>query len=138
MRNNTLCNYYYYYLESAVQGRERVRRLYQSKDPNPTQPTHGIKKKKKKKINSRRHQIKPRRSCQQESIISGLGTRQSHTIKHRVTKIIPKRHREGHKGSEMLRSPTARRGERVKIKLVYQPCVCLISALVLINYDKYF
>ena len=31
-------------LESAVQGRERVRTLYQSKDPNPTQPTHGRKK----------------------------------------------------------------------------------------------
>ena len=34
--------------ESAVQGRERVRTLYQSKDPNPTQPTHGRKKKIKK------------------------------------------------------------------------------------------
>ena len=32
-------------LESAVQGRARVRTLYQSKDPNPTQPTHGRKKK---------------------------------------------------------------------------------------------
>ena len=32
-------------LESAVQGRERVRTLYPSKDPNPTQPTHGRKKK---------------------------------------------------------------------------------------------
>ena len=32
-------------LESAVQGRERVRTLYQSKDNNPTQPTHGRKKK---------------------------------------------------------------------------------------------
>ena len=32
-------------LESAVQGRERVRTLDQSKDPNPTQPTHGRKKK---------------------------------------------------------------------------------------------
>ena len=32
-------------MESAVQGRERVRTLYQSKDPNPTQPTHGRKKK---------------------------------------------------------------------------------------------
>ena len=36
---------FYYYLESAVQGRKRVRTLYQSKDPNPTQPTHGRKKK---------------------------------------------------------------------------------------------
>ena len=35
---------YYYFLESAVQGRERGRTLYQSKDPNPTQPTHGRKK----------------------------------------------------------------------------------------------
>ena len=31
----TKLNYYYYHLESAVQGRERVRALYQSKDPNP-------------------------------------------------------------------------------------------------------
>ena len=33
--------------ESAVQGRERelVRTPYQSKDPNPTRPTHGRKKK---------------------------------------------------------------------------------------------
>ena len=35
-------------LESAVQGRERGETLYQSKDPNPTQPTNG----RKKKINS--------------------------------------------------------------------------------------
>ena len=32
-------------LESAVQGRERVRTLYQTKEHNPTQPTHGRKKK---------------------------------------------------------------------------------------------
>ena len=32
-------------LESSVQGRERMRTLYQFKDPNPTQPTHGKKKK---------------------------------------------------------------------------------------------
>ena len=34
-------------IESVVQGRERVRTLYQSEDPNPTQPTHGRKKKRK-------------------------------------------------------------------------------------------
>ena len=38
---------------------------------------------------------------------------QSNTIKHRVTKIVPKRHREGHKASAILRSPTTRRRERV-------------------------
>ena len=31
----------------GVQGRERMRTLYQSKDPNPTRPTHGRKKTKK-------------------------------------------------------------------------------------------
>ena len=62
-------------LESAVQGRERVRTLYQSKDPNPTEPTHGRKKKIKQ-------QKRKSRSCQQESIGSALETRQSHTIKH--------------------------------------------------------
>ena len=28
-------------IESAVQGRERVRTFYQSEDPNPTKPNHG-------------------------------------------------------------------------------------------------
>ena len=40
-------------------------------------------------------------------------TRQSHIIKHRVTKIVPKRHRERHIASAILRSPTTRRRERV-------------------------
>ena len=53
------------------------------------------------------------RFCQQESIGSALETCQSHTIKYRVTKIVPKRHREGHKGSAILRSPTTGRRERV-------------------------
>ena len=49
--------YYYYYhhhLESAVQGQERVRTLYQSKDPNHTQPTHGRKKKKNSRSQKRK------------------------------------------------------------------------------------
>ena len=37
-------------LESAVQGRERVRTLHQSKDPNPTQPTHPWKEEKYKTV----------------------------------------------------------------------------------------
>ena len=32
-------------IELAVQGRERVRTLFQSEEPNPTQPTHGRTKK---------------------------------------------------------------------------------------------
>ena len=78
--------------ESAVQGRERVRALYQSEDPTPhNQHMEGRKKREqwKTKIKSR--------LGQQESIGSALKTLQSHTIKHRVTKIIPKRRREGTK-----------------------------------------
>ena len=36
------------------------------------------------------------RSSQHESIGSALETRLSHIIKYRVTKTVPKRHREGH------------------------------------------
>ena len=34
-------------IESGMQGRERERTLYQSEDPNPTQPTNGMKKMRK-------------------------------------------------------------------------------------------
>ena len=91
-----------------MQCRERVRTLYQSKDPNPKQPTHGRKKKIKQLETKKKEQIMPT-----GNIGSALETRQSHTIKHRVTKIRPKRHREGHKGSAIMRSPTTRRRERV-------------------------
>ena len=48
---------------------------------------------------------------------SPLETCQSHTIKHRVGKIVPKRHQEGHKASAMLRSPPTRRRERVPMSI---------------------
>ena len=68
---------------------------------------------KEKRENSRRQKRK-RGSCLQENIDSALETRQYHTIKHRVTKIVPKRYREGHKASVILRSLTTRkRRERV-------------------------
>ena len=80
------------------------------KTPTPhNQPIEG-----RKRENSRSQKRKSR-SCQQESIGSALETRQSHIIKHRVTKIVPKKHREGHKGSAILRSPATRRRERVSI-----------------------
>ena len=100
--------YYYYYFESAVQGRERVKSLYQSKTPTPhNRPMEG-----RKRQNSRRQKRKGR-SCKQESIGSALETRQSHTIKHRVTKIVLKSRREVYKDSEILRSPTTKKRERV-------------------------
>ena len=52
--------------------------------PHPTQPTHG----RKTNIKQYRRLKRKSRSCQQESIISALETRQSHKIKHRVTKIV--------------------------------------------------
>ena len=42
-----VCNIIIIKIESAVQDRERVWTLYQSEDPNPIQPTHGMKKKRK-------------------------------------------------------------------------------------------
>ena len=91
-----------------MQGRERERTLYQSEDANPTQIIHGRKKKIKQYETKKKEQIMPTGKhwlCSE--------TRQSHTIKHMVTKIVPKRHQEGHKGSAMLRSPTTKRRERV-------------------------
>ena len=44
--------------DSAVQRRGRVRGLYQSEDPNPTQPTHRRKKKKIVK-DRKKDQIRP-------------------------------------------------------------------------------
>ena len=102
--------YYYYYLESAVQGRERVRTLsVQRPQPHTTNPW---KEENDKTVGDKKRKS---RSCQQESIGSALKTRHSHTIKHRVTKIVQKRHREGHKASAILRSHTTRRRERVPI-----------------------
>ena len=60
-----------------------------------------------------RDQKRKSRSYQQESIGSALETRQSHTIKNRATKIVKKRHREGHKGTAILRNPTTWRRKRV-------------------------
>ena len=37
-----------------MQGRERVRTLYQSKDPNPTQPTHAWKEEKDKTVGDKK------------------------------------------------------------------------------------
>ena len=81
--------------------------LYQRPQPHTTNPW---KEEKYKTVGDKKRKS---RSCQQESIGSVLETRQSHIIKHWVTKIVPKGHREGHKASAILRSPTTRRPERV-------------------------
>ena len=88
-------------------GREREHSI-SPKTPTPQNQPIEV----RKKQNSRR-QKRMSRSRQQESIGSALETRKSHTIKHRVTKIVPKLHREEHKGSDILRSPTTWRRERV-------------------------
>ena len=100
--------YYYYFGVRCARPGESEDTLISPKTQTPhNQPMEG-----RKTQNSRRQKSKSR-SCQQESIGSALETRQSHTIKHRVTKIVPKRHREGHKASAILRSHATRRRERV-------------------------
>ena len=90
-----------------MKGQERVRTLsVQRPEPHTTNPWN---EEKNKIVLSQKRKS---RTCQQESIGSALETCQSHIIKYRVTKIIPKRHREGHKASAILRSPTMERHEQ--------------------------
>ena len=77
-------------IESAVEGRERVRTLYQPEDHNPTQPTHGRKKKREQLETKSKSKL-----SQQESIGSALKSRQAHTIKYRATNVVSKRHGDG-------------------------------------------
>ena len=71
--------------ESAVQGWERVRPLYRSEDPNPTQPW----KEEKEKIvgDKKKEQIRP------------TGKPDGKTIKHRVTRSF---HRDTERGTKGL------------------------------------
>ena len=64
--------------ESAAQAHERVRALYQSKDPAPHNQSISGRKKRKQ------YETKIKRLGQQESIGSALKILQSHIIKHRV------------------------------------------------------
>ena len=86
-------------------GRERLTPC-QSEDPSPTIPTH--RRKEEKGENSRR-QKGSEQLGQQKRIGPTLETRQSHTIEHRVTKIVPERYREGNKCPTVLRGSAARR-----------------------------
>ena len=101
--------YYYYYfgVRCARPGESEDTLSVQRPQPQTTNPW------KEEKDKTVRDKKRKSRSCQQESIGSALETLESHTIKHRVTKIVPKRHREGRKASAILRSPTTRRRERV-------------------------
>ena len=72
---------------------------YQSEDPNPTILTHRRKEEKGKTVED----TKGREQLGQSK---GIGpapkTSQSHTIEHRIIKIIPERHCEGNKSSAVL------------------------------------
>ena len=76
-------------LESAVQGRERVRTLLSVQRPQP-HTTNPWKEEKDKTVGDKKERADHEK---QESIGSALKTRQSYTIKHRVTKIVSQRHR---------------------------------------------
>ena len=69
-----------------MQGREIVRTLHQCEDPNPTQPTRGMKKKIKSEETERKSGL-----GKQIGIGSALKTSQSLATKHRVIKIVPQR-----------------------------------------------
>ena len=67
-----------------MQGWDRADVLYQSKDPNPTKPTH--KRKEEKAVGDKGGESS---SGKQKSIGPTLKTHQSHTIEQAVNKINP-------------------------------------------------
>ena len=93
-------------MSAAQDWKRAILTPYQSEDPSPTIPTHRRKEEKGK--NSRR-QKGSEQLGQQKGIVHTRETRQSHTIKHRVTKIIPERYRHGNKSPAVLRGSAARR-----------------------------
>ena len=99
-------------------GRERLT-PYQSEDPNPTKPTHRRKEEIGKSVGDKKWN---EQLGQQKGIGPALKTRQSHTIEHRVSKIIPERYREGNKTPAILQGSAARR--RVSIPMCDQSTSC--------------
>ena len=79
---------------------------YQSGDTNPTKPTHRRKEEIGKIVGDSKWN---EQLGQQKGIGSALKPRQSHTIEHRVSKIIPERCRGGNKSPAILRDSAARR-----------------------------
>ena len=69
-------------------GREKLT-PYQSEDPSPTIPTHRRKAEKRKTVEDKKWS---KQLAQSKDIGLALKTRQSHTVEHRVSKIIPVRY----------------------------------------------
>ena len=66
-----------------MQGWESVKTLYQSENPNPTQPTNGIKKKNTKDKREKADQ------AIKKTLIPLYIAYQSSNVKHKVNKIVP-------------------------------------------------
>ena len=75
--------------------------------PNATQPA-------RKRGNRRRRKVAAD-LANKKALGSDLKTRQSHTMKHRVIKIVSQRHWEEHNGPEEPRSSTSMSGKRVPL-----------------------
>ena len=87
---------------------------------SPTIPTYRQKEEKGK--NSRRLQQGQSSLGQYKSVGPALETCQSHTVEHRVSKIVPEGHCEGNKSLAILRDSASRR--RISIPTCYQSTAC--------------
>ena len=96
-------------LESAVQGRERVRTLLSVRRPQP-HTTIPLKEEKDKIIGDKKERADRANRKALALLLEPASPTPSYTGS---SKIVPKRHQEWHKGSAILRGPTTRRHERV-------------------------
>ena len=89
-------NYYYYYIgvRCARPGESENTLSVGRPQPHTTNP---LKEEKDKIVWDKKERAD--HANRKALALSALEARQSHTIKNRVTKIVPKRQREGHKGS---------------------------------------
>ena len=134
-----MVDYYYYYfgVRCTRPGESEDTLSVQRHQPHTTKPW---KEEKDKTVGDK----KRKRSCQQESIGSARETRKSHTIKHRVTNIAPKRHREGTKllrywevlqrggANECLwatKAPRVTRAGKAMHRLDFRGCILLLLIL---------
>ena len=93
-----------------MQGQERVRTLsVQRPQPHTTNPW---KEEKDKTVGDKKERADYANRKALDLLLKPASPT-VHTIKHKFTKIVPKRHREGHKASAITRSPSTRRRERV-------------------------
>ena len=102
-----------------MQGWEKAINTPSVRRPNPTIPTHRMKEEKGKTVGDNKVRMQ---LGQWTGIGPALETRQSHTIKHGVTMIVPQRYWPGNKSPAILLGSAARR--RISVPMCDHSTAC--------------